>query len=196
MRLILTAGSIIVAICGVAYSTHVNREIQAIREQQQLSHIGYAVFAQPAPVPGEDFDTTGRWRVIIEVFNTGPLDAKTIVLNLHTPSPDEFLHSAPEVMSEPAAAQIQIKKWIPAGIYQVEITNLIKGDQLFLKMLYQVPSDQKKEFMDQWRGGGMFKADFGRRFIGHFFFTGEHLTVENFGAMPLEADYAGQDPIN
>lgn len=193
MRLILAVVSIIVAICGVAYSTHVNREIQTIREQQQLSQIGYAIMVQPAPVPGESIDTTGRWRVIIEVFNSGPVDAKTILLTLQTPPPAAFLHSPPMIMSDAGAAKVDIKTRDPDGIYQVEITNLIKGDELMLKMLYQVPDDHKKDFMDRWKQGGIFDAAFGKRFIPHFFFSGEHLAVSNFGMMPMKADFS--DPI-
>jgi hypothetical protein len=160
---------------------------------ESRTQIGYAIMVQPAPVPGESFDTTGRWRVIIEVFNSGPADAKTILLTLHTPPPDAFLHSPPMIMSDAGAAKIDIKPRDPDGIYQVEITNLIKGDELMLKMLYQVPDDHKKEFMDQWKQGGIFDASFGKRFIGHFFFTGEHLSVSNYGAMPMKADFADQN---
>ena len=193
LRATLAVIGIMVSLCSAGVGAYVATNIQAKREQQQLSQIGYAIFTQPAPVPGEDFDTTRRWKVTIEVFNSGPVDARTVVLNLHTPPPAVFLHSPPEVMSDAAAAKVEVRKRDPDGIYQVVITNLIKGDELFLQMFYVVPDDRKQEFMERWTHGGMFEADFGRRFISHFFFTGEHLAITNFGAMPLNADFADQD---
>jgi|HubBroStandDraft_6_1064221.scaffolds.fasta_scaffold63206_2 hypothetical protein len=82
------------------------REMEAA--EKNVSRIDYAWFIKPAPTPAESFEETGRWEVSIMVDNEGPLTAETVVLHMDTPSPTVFLHSAPTLMSDAAAARVEI----------------------------------------------------------------------------------------
>lgn len=193
VRATIAVVGVVVSICSAVFGAWIATGIQTKREELQTSRIGYAFFVQPAPPPGEAFEQTGRWKLGMQIFNSGPADARTLVLNLHTPPPAVFLHSAPELMSDAAVAKVEVKKRAPDGIYQVVITNLIKGDTLFLQMFYAAPDERKEEFMRRWREGGMFDEGFAKRFINQFFFTGEHLEVTNFGALPLRPAFTTHD---
>lgn len=166
-----------------SYYTEQKKETEAAEES--VSRIDYAWFIKPAPTPGEPFEETGRWEVSILVTNEGPLTAETVVLHLYTPSPAVFLHSAPTMMSDAAAARVEITDRIPEGIYQIVYHHLTPGDSAWVRLFYQVPSDMKGPFMQEWHKG-MFSREFARKFINQFFFTGEHLKVSNIGALNFE----------
>ena len=186
VRATIALVALAVSASGIYAGYRLNWSIQARREALQTSAIGYAFFVDPAPIPGETFEGTSRWEVKIMVFNSGPADAHTVVMNLHTPPPMMFLHSAPTVMSDPAAAHVEIKERLPEGNYQIVIEKFIKGDSMFFHMFYRTRDTQRSEFMETWKSGGMLDSAFAKRFIGEFFFSGEHLTTHNFGAIELE----------
>jgi len=157
--------------------------------EQSLSRISYAWFIKPAPVPGEQFETTARWEVSVMVANGGPATAETVVLHLTTPPPSGFLHSAPTLMSSAAAARVDILERTPEGIYQIVYNNLTPGDGATVHLFYLVPDEKKQMFMRAWHDGGMFKKEFAKNFINQFFFTGAHLRISNFGAMDYEPSF-------
>lgn len=116
------------------------------------------------------------------VTNEGQKTADTLVLHLITPSPTEFIHSDPTVMSDAAAANIDIKNRIPSGIYQIVYTHLTPGDSMWIHMFYSVPDAERASFTQAWHDG-MFTKDFARKFVREFFFTGEHIKISNVGAL-------------
>jgi len=120
------------------------------------------------------------------VANTGPATAETLVLHLRTPPPSAFLHSAPTVMSDAAAADVEIKERIPEGIYQIVYKHLTPHDAAWVHMFYRVPEEEKVPFTQAWRNGGMFKQEFAKKFVQEFYFTGEHIKVSNLGALDFK----------
>ncbi|MFN7934663.1 MAG: hypothetical protein U0R19_15140 [Bryobacteraceae bacterium] len=184
LRELLALASILLAITAISVSAWVAWSVQSRREQLQSSQIGYAFFIEPAPTPGQTVENSGRWKVSIMIFNSGPANVKTMVLHLRTPPADVFLHSKPQVMSSPAAARIEVKDRLPDGNYQIVFDNLIHGDTAFLSMYYQVPEGQITDMVREWKQN-MFTRTFARRFVLEFFFSGEYLSFRNFGAIPL-----------
>ena len=180
---------IVLTIVGLLLTYFAPWRIQEVSADRAVSNIQYAFFIKPAPVPGEQFENNGRWEVSIMVANAGPRTAQSLVLNLHTPDPQLFLHSEPRVMSSPAAAEVQINKRIPDGIYQVVLKDFVPGDTCFLNMFYRTTDDKREEFYKRWTAGGLFDKDFGKRFINQFWFTGENLKVQNVGALELEPSF-------
>jgi hypothetical protein len=163
-----------------------DREKENDAAEQALSRIDYAWTIKPAPEPREEFESTGRWEVALAVANGGPTTADTVVLHLRTPSPSVFLHSAPTVMSDAAAAGVEIRDRVPDGIYEIVYKNLTPGDSAWVHMFYRVPEDRKDSFMRTWRTGGMFKQEFAKEFVYEFFFSGAHIKVSNIGALDFQ----------
>jgi hypothetical protein len=186
---VVTAVGVLIAIVALIVAYVVPWRIQDVNEARETSKIEYAFFIKPAPVPGEQFETTNRWELSIMIANGGPKTAQSFILNLHTPDPQFFLHSAPEVMSSPAAAEVQINKRIPDGIYQIVLKNFVPGDTCFLNMFYSTPDDKQQEFHEKWHQGGLFDESFGKRFVNQFWFTGEKLKIENIGALELKPSF-------
>jgi hypothetical protein len=178
-----------IAFFVAAYCIERKRETEAA--EKSVSRINYAWFIEPAPTPGESFEETGRWEVSIMVDNEGPLTAETVVLHMDTPSPTVFHHSAPTLMSDAAAARVEIIERIPQGIYQVVYHHLTPGDTAWVRLFYQVPSDMKGPFIQEWHKG-MFSTEFVKKFINQFFFTGEHLKVSNIGALNFEPAFEAE----
>jgi hypothetical protein len=181
---IFGAITLAVAIVTVIYSYKTSWAIQTRNEELATSKITYAFFISPAPIPGEeDVKTTSRWEVRIMIANAGPATAQNLVLHLRTPDPGILLHSEPRVMTPPATADVKVNKFIPDGIYQVVFKNFGAGDTCYINMFYRTPEDKSREFQEKW---SPFDEEFGRRFIQEFFFTGDRLKVENFGALKLK----------
>jgi hypothetical protein len=159
--------------------------IQSRVEASNTAKITYAVTITPNPPPGEDSATTNYWGNTILIWNAGPATAKTVILHLHMPSPDVFLHSPPQLVSAPPAASVKINERSPAGIYEVVLQNFTPGEFCGIRLAYRAEGELADAVRKSWKSDGMFSPKFAKYFIKQFWFSGEGLAVENTGALDV-----------
>lgn len=187
-----SAAAVFVAIAALLASYVIPWSIQSHVEESSVAKITYAVSIMPNPPPGERSSTTTYWGNTILIWNSGPATAKTMVLHIHAPSRDEFLHSALKIVSAPAAADVQINERSPSGIYEVVIRNFSPGDYCGVRMAYRAEGALASQVRQDWNEGGLFSAKFARHFIKQFWFTGENLRVENIGALDVKQTFVAK----
>ena len=183
------AVAVVVAVIAIVagYVTERNRQTRA--EAAHVANVTYAVSIMPNPPPGEDFKTTNYWGVNILVWNSGPATANTLVLHLHTPSPDVFLHSAPEIISAPPVATMRINERTPAGIYEVVLQNFSPGEFCGVRLGYRAEGELAKLVHEDRDNGGLFSPNLAKHFIKQFWFTGESIAVHNVGALDVQQTF-------
>lgn len=179
---ILTAGALIAGY-------FIPWSIQSRVEASNTAKITYAVTITPDPPPGEDSTTTNYWGNTILIWNAGPATAKTVVLHLHMPSPEVFLHSPPKLVGAPPAASVKINERSPAGIYEIVLQNFTPGEFCGVRLAYRAEGGLAKTVRSSWETDGMFSSKFAKHFIKQFWFTGEGLAVENTGALEVSQTF-------
>lgn len=179
------AVAVLLTVVGLLASYIIPWSIQTHVEASTISKITYAVSITPNPPPSRDPNANDYWGNTILVWNSGPATAKLLVLHLHVPSPDEFLHSPPKLISAPAAAEVQINERTPKGIYEVVLRNFSPGDFCGVRLFYRAEGDFAKKVRHDWDNGGMLSPKFAKHFIKQFWFTGENLEVQNIGMLDV-----------
>ena len=179
------AAAVILALATLIAGYLIPWNIQSHVEASNTAKITYAVSITPNPPPGEASTNTNYWGTTILIWNAGPATAKTVVLHLHMPSPDVFLHSPPKLVSAPPAATVKINERSPAGIYEVVLQNFTPGEFCGIRLAYRAEGELAKNVRMSWDVDGMFSPKFAKHFIKQFWFTGEGLAVENTGALEV-----------
>ncbi len=180
---------VLVAIIAIVVGYLVPWKIQSHVEASNLSKITYAVSIMPNPQTSEFSNTPNYWISTIQLWNTGPATAKTVVLHLNAPPPFIFFNSSPTLTSAPASGEVKINERIPRGIYEVVLRNFPPGEFCEVRMEYHAEGEIATKIRDDWKNDGLRSAIFAKNFISEFWFSGENLSAENWGMLDVQQTY-------